>query len=347
MPIEQRGNYLFGLCALAFALTFCFAAFFVAPAAAFAATLSFTPATKTVAVGDIFNIAVDVSSPSQAMNAVSGDVTFPTNQLRVLSVSNSNSVMTLWVQNPSFSNAAGAGDINFAGIVLNPGYTGNLGNVVTIQFKAVGVGDAPLSFSDGSVLANDGNGTNILTSMGTADMTVVSAPTLPPASTAPVTVSTSTTGISSVPSSSATSMPTAPSSTNTVPAVTSTVAPTPAPTVTVNYSGAWLTEALQFLFTWGIIILLGLLLLAAIIALAYYLTNRLRRLHVSLSRRLIQERKELRDDLRRIQKELEADGPSAEIDLSPSGIRKKQERIRREIEHLDEDLKRDIKEDEK
>lgn len=167
---EHRPWYLFsaiGFVALAF--------LFLAPVSVSAASLAFSPAATTVAVGDIFTVAVDVTSPAQAMNAVSGDVSFPSDKLRVLGVSNSGSVMNLWVQNPSFSNAAGAGDINFAGVVLNPGFIGTAGNVVTIRFQALAPGNAPLSFSDGSILANDGNGTNILSSLGAANIAITQA----------------------------------------------------------------------------------------------------------------------------------------------------------------------------
>jgi len=57
-------------------------------------------------------------------------------------------------------------------------------------------------------------------------------------------------------------------------------------------------------------------------------------------------RKELRIDLRRIEKELEGDRPKTEIDLSASGMRKKQEQVYKEIEHLEEDIKKDLKDTE-
>jgi hypothetical protein len=61
-------------------------------------------------------------------------------------------------------------------------------------FQAVAAGTAKISFSSGSVLANDGIGTNILTSMSGASFTVasVAAPTITPASNATPTTSTPT-----------------------------------------------------------------------------------------------------------------------------------------------------------
>lgn len=291
--------------------------FAVAPWPAFAASLFFSPSAKAVAVGNTFTVSVDVSSPDQAMNAASGDISFPTDKLRVLSVLTTGSAMSLWVQNPSFSNAAGSGDVNFAGIVLNPGFTGTAGNVVTVRFEALAVGDAPLSFSDGSVLANDGNGTNIISSLGKADITIV--PTV---------------AVSS-PSANPAVATTTPTSTCII-----VVAPTSTPSSTVTGKG-WFSETSQALIEWGALILLGLLLLAVIFAVAYYLIHHLRRMQVDLHRKLSQEKREFRDDLLRIEKEFAAAHPDAKTDFDSGAFAKEQGRIRKEIERLEEDLKQD------
>ncbi|HEY5221129.1 MAG TPA: cohesin domain-containing protein [Candidatus Paceibacterota bacterium] len=146
------------------------AAFFFLPAYAHAATLSFSPQSGTYFAGRSFSVSVLVSSPNQAMNAVQGEVSFPTNQLEVLSISQTNSVISLWVQNPTFSNQDGT--IDFGGVSPNPGFQGNNGNIITIRFEAKDTGAAALKFVSGSVLANDGKGTNILTSMGNANFTI-------------------------------------------------------------------------------------------------------------------------------------------------------------------------------
>ena len=138
-----------------------------------AASLYFSPAARSIAVGQTMAVTVGVSSADQAMNAASADISFPTNRLQVLSISESNSIISLWVRNPSFANSGATGNIHFEGIVLNPGFTGAAGALVRVTFQAIGAGDAPVTFSEGSVLANDGNGTSILDSLGTADFTVV------------------------------------------------------------------------------------------------------------------------------------------------------------------------------
>ena len=150
---------------------------FLFPFWAHAATLSFSPQSGTYFAGRSFSVSVLVSSPDQAMNAVQGEISFPTKQLEVLSISQTNSIVTLWVQNPTFSNQDGT--IDFGGVSPNPGFQGNGGNIITIRFEAKNSGSAMLAFNSGSVLANDGMGTDILTSMGSANLTIaplVSAP---------------------------------------------------------------------------------------------------------------------------------------------------------------------------
>ena len=167
------------------------AALFLLPSVASAATLSFTPANTTVSVGSTITETVWVSSTDQAMNAISGMVSFPADLLQVVSVSTSNSVLSLWVQNPSFSNDDGT--VSWSGIVPNPGYSGSNGQAVSIKFRGKDPGTATITFSSSSqVLANDGNGTDILTDMSPATVTVV------PSSSAASTPSSSTIGSATI-----------------------------------------------------------------------------------------------------------------------------------------------------
>jgi hypothetical protein len=140
----------------------------------FAASLYLAPASGNYYVGRSFTVAVDVSSADQAMNAAQGEISFPTNQLQVISLSRASSIMTLWVQPPSFSNNDGV--INFQGVAVSPGFQGSAGNILTITFLAKNPGSAPLVFLSGSVLANDGKGTNILNGMQGATMQLTTAP---------------------------------------------------------------------------------------------------------------------------------------------------------------------------
>jgi len=148
-----------------------------------AATLYLFPSSGSYTLGQTFTLTVYVSSADQAMNAASGVITFPADKLQVTSLSKISSIVSLWVQEPSFSNSNGT--INFEGIVLNPGFQENNGKIISITFKVKTAGTASLSFTSSSVLANDGQGTNILQSLGSAQFILKStSATEPPASEA-------------------------------------------------------------------------------------------------------------------------------------------------------------------
>ena len=89
-------------------------------------------------------------------------------ELSVVSVSKG-SIFNLWTSEPSFSNSAGT--VSFGG-GSPAGYTGSAGTVMTIRFKALSAGKTNVRFKSGSVLAADGLGTNVLSSMGSAAFTI-------------------------------------------------------------------------------------------------------------------------------------------------------------------------------
>ena len=144
-----------------------------APSLVNAATLNISMARSTISVGDSFTAAILVSSPDRALNAVSGVIAFPADKLSVTSVSKLNSILTLWIQDPTFSNQDGT--VNFSGVIPNPGWTGLRGQIITIQFRALKPGAATVEFSSSAVLANDGNGTNILTAATPGAVSVTEA----------------------------------------------------------------------------------------------------------------------------------------------------------------------------
>ncbi|MEW5805157.1 MAG: hypothetical protein AB1721_00275 [Patescibacteria group bacterium] len=143
------------------------------PSLARAATLYFSPAFGSYPVSSNLNLSVYVSSPDESINAVSGIVSFPSDKLEVISLSKTGSIINLWVQEPNYSNSTG--QINFEGVILNPGYTGAAGKIISLQLRAKNPGLSLVNFSSGSVLANDGLGTNVLTSLGRAELNLQGA----------------------------------------------------------------------------------------------------------------------------------------------------------------------------
>ena len=159
---------------------------------AHAATLAVSSASVHVTTGDIVTVRVVVNSSDQAINTAEGTLNFPPDVLQALSIDKSSSVFTIWVQDPSFSNSAG--QVNFSGGLPTPGYQGSGGTVLSATFVARQAGTATLSLSDASVRANDGMGTDVLTTANGLTVTVTNPAAAPtPVVTTPAPVTTPTT----------------------------------------------------------------------------------------------------------------------------------------------------------
>lgn len=147
--------------------------FFVSSASA--ATLSLRPSVNSVSVGGTFTIRALVNTQDVSINNIESVINFPNDLVEVVSVSSAGSILSLWVEQPTFSNSSGA--ISFNGGAPNPGYNGSSGSVVTITFRAKKSGPANFYFSGSAVRANDGLGTNVLSGQGSANVTISGATT--------------------------------------------------------------------------------------------------------------------------------------------------------------------------
>lgn len=87
--------------------------------------------------------------------------------------------MSAWIQEPSFSNSGRLGTVQFSAIKLNPGFVGSKGNIIDITFRVKDTGVADVTFSSGSVLANDGKGSNLLDAFGSAVFSLVKSKLVP------------------------------------------------------------------------------------------------------------------------------------------------------------------------
>jgi hypothetical protein len=149
--------------------------FLVVAGTANAATLSVTPSTGVYTAGQTFTARVVVNTTGAKINAAEGTVTFKPSELSVVRVSKG-SVFNLWTAEPSFSNSAGT--VSFSGGTPT-GYTGGSGTVLSITFRTKGAGNPRVSFANGAVLAADGKGTNVLTSMSGGAYTIGAADIAP------------------------------------------------------------------------------------------------------------------------------------------------------------------------
>lgn len=145
--------------------------FCIAPSVLFAQStrvvLRAVPSQRDVSVGETVSVTIRAATGT-SINALSGTLSHSSN-LEVLSFSRSDSIVNFWIKEPQIQ----TGSISFEGVILNPGFVGNNGTVVRIQFRALREGPASVTFEQGSLLANDGLGTNILGGFENASLTIL------------------------------------------------------------------------------------------------------------------------------------------------------------------------------
>jgi hypothetical protein len=112
--------------------------------------------TTNIKVGDSITATVYVSADGKSINNIEGELS--ASNLEIQSISSSDSIANMWVEQPT----ATSKKANFNGGVLNPGYSGSSGKVVTVSLRATNEGVGTLSFNSASVRANDGLGTDVL-----------------------------------------------------------------------------------------------------------------------------------------------------------------------------------------
>jgi hypothetical protein len=145
--------------------------FIATPVYAGQASLFLSKSQTTVSEGENITIDVKVKSPDQAINAVSGSITFPGDLIQISSISRDNSILNIWTHDPNVSR----NKISFEGVILNPGYTGQGGSIFHIVFQAKKTGNATVSFNEGSILANDGLGTNIINGLNSTSFNIIAS----------------------------------------------------------------------------------------------------------------------------------------------------------------------------
>jgi hypothetical protein len=127
-----------------------------------AATLRLSPETGVYTAGGTFTANVVINTEGKSVNAADGQLSYNPKEISVVSVNRNSSIFNLWTLEPTFSNTTGS--ITFGGGSPS-GYKGANGNIMSITFRALGAGAPKVIFKGGSILAADGLGTNILTSM--------------------------------------------------------------------------------------------------------------------------------------------------------------------------------------
>lgn len=136
------------------------------------ATLFILPDKGTFIIDEEFSVTVNVDT-NMEINAASGKIYFPVEELEVIGLSKEESIFSLWTAEPSYSNSDGT--IQFGGGLPTPGFKGSEGKILTITFKTKEEGEVDVEFEEGLVLADDGKGTNILKEKKGASYALISS----------------------------------------------------------------------------------------------------------------------------------------------------------------------------
>ena len=143
-----------------------------------AADIGLSPSTGSYSSGQTFTINVRAVPNGDSINAVESTLTFNQNVLNVESVSKG-PAFSLWTTEPTFSNSAGT--VTFGGGSPSP-FT-SPSNILTVTFRTVAEGSGTVGFSNTSILAADGRGTDVFANAQTGAYAVSAASTPTPAPT--------------------------------------------------------------------------------------------------------------------------------------------------------------------
>ena len=145
-------------------------AILITPSFAKAATLNISIDKTAVAIGDEFTANLKINSENVSINVAQATLQFNRDILEVKKVEKTDSVFTLWLAEPEFSNTAGT--VSFLGGAVT-GVSGQSLQTLRITFRAKGAGKATISLTDSAVIASDGSGTNVLTSANGLELDVL------------------------------------------------------------------------------------------------------------------------------------------------------------------------------
>jgi hypothetical protein len=140
----------------------CFALIFFWGHRVSAASFNLLLANDVAAVGDKVGADIRIDSEGVGINAAQATLQFPKDILQVDSVSKDASLFSFWLQDPTIDNNAGS--VSFIGGSIS-GFSGKSLQILHVVFIVKSVGSATVSFTDAAIAANDGNGTNVLSSV--------------------------------------------------------------------------------------------------------------------------------------------------------------------------------------
>jgi hypothetical protein len=138
-------------------------------------TASFTiPGNMTYKIGETFPFSIDIEGIRTAINTVQVDISFDPEVLEAVNISTHNSFAKVFIEREIYNDI---GFVRLTGGLPNPGYKQEKGSFGTIYFRGKSPGITEIQFLPTSViLANDGRGTNVLGSLTTTPVLILTEP---------------------------------------------------------------------------------------------------------------------------------------------------------------------------
>ena len=136
-------------------------------------TLYFTPSvSEQYGVGQTFDIDVNVNA-RVPINAIGTTIKFPEDSIDIVGVSKARSFLDLWTEETAIKEDAG--EIHFSGGTTDKMGLVGTGTALTLTVRTKRAGEHKIYFSDASVYASDGKGTELESSLRSFTFTVPEA----------------------------------------------------------------------------------------------------------------------------------------------------------------------------
>lgn len=138
------------------------------------ATVSFSPKAGSFTQGSPFEVPIMIDTHGKSVNAVELYIQFDPRKLTIVDPVGRQSVVGVWIEPPTYSNSLGT--LKLVGTIPG-GITTSAGLIAKITFKGIAPGESRVTFLKKSqVLANDGLGSDVATTFGSASYGVVPQP---------------------------------------------------------------------------------------------------------------------------------------------------------------------------
>jgi len=118
-----------------------------------AAELFFDAKAQEVGIGQQFQVDLMLDTEGESINAIEGEIVFPTSTLEFQEIRDGASFISFWVKRPFFN----GNSVIFSGI-LPGGHEGTQGYLFSLVFRAREVGEATIDAENMRVLRNDPTG---------------------------------------------------------------------------------------------------------------------------------------------------------------------------------------------